>query len=416
MSTILVNGSIQNNITFPFHFDSYDYRAICFFTACIIYAVAGSPTPDNFGWVEVFIGLFLALSVGIGRARDAILQPLKNRFWKTSGQVFLIYGLSVPLVVAALSGHSITVILRDVFPFLFLFLPMFLLPLIRARPAYFISGIFVILLIGFLFSLRSLVMHFIPGCPLWCGDELLYLENMPTVLFACLLMIGSAMTFIMRGITIKNIIIFSGLIFLSLIPIAAMEITLQRASLGAVVIYIIVIYGYFLNKSPARALSLFVIGAITLLVLNLSFSSSFHALWVKTSTVGLNMRPQEFEAVWSVVTSSPYRFLFGIGWGGHFSSPAVGGLSVNFTHNFFSTVLLKTGILGIIFCISYIAGILERLSRVVLMNPVLGFALAAPILIDLCLYASFKSLDFGLVLLMISSSLVYLRQSESLHV
>lgn len=398
----------------PIRIDLYDYRAICFFVSCTLYATVGSPTPDHFGWAEIFIGLLLVLSIGVGRVHDALLQPLKNRFWKTAGQVFLIYGLSVPLIVGALSGHSITVILRDVFPFLFLFLPMFLLPLIRARPYYFRSCLFVILLIGFLFSLRSLVRHFIQGCPLWCGDELLYLENMPTVLFACLFMIGSAMAFLMRGITVKNIIIFTALIVLSLVPIAAMEITLQRASLGAVALYVIVIYGYFLCKAPARAFSLLVIGVIVSLILNISFLSAFYDLWDKTAKVGLNMRPQEFEAVWAVVTSNPYSFLFGIGWGGHFSSPAVGGLSVNFTHNFFSTLLLKTGIVGIIFCISYVLGLLERLVRVVFMNPVLGLALAAPILIDLTLYASFKSLDFGLVLLMISSSLVYLRQSESL--
>ena len=409
-------GYGQHSKIFSMRIDSYDYRAICFFASCTLYATVGSPTPDHFGWPEIFIGLLLALSIGVGRARDAILQPLKNRFWKTAGQVFLIYGLSVPLLVAALSGHSITVVLRDVFPFLFLFLPMFLLPLIRARPYYFRSCLFVILLIGFLFSLRSLVMHFIQGCPLWCGDELLYLENMPTVLFACLFMIGSAMSFLMRGITVKNVTVFAALIALSLVPIAAMEITLQRASLGAVALYVVIIYGYFLYKAPARALSLLVVSVIALLILNISFLSAFYALWDKTAKVGLNMRPQEFEAVWSVVTASPYSFFFGIGWGGHFSSPAVGGLSVNFTHNFFSTLLLKTGILGVIFCIAYIVGLLERLLRVILMNPVLGFALAAPILIDLSLYASFKSLDFGLVLLMISSSLVYLRQSESLHV
>ena len=396
--------------------DAYDYRAICLFLSCMIYAVAGSPTPDNLGWVEIIVGLFLALSIGIGRARDAILLPNKNRFWKTSGQVFLIYGMSAPLIVGVLSGNDISMIIRDVFPFLFLFLPMFLLPTIRARPHYFRLSLVAVLFVGFLFSLRSLVSHFSNDCILWCGQELLYLENMPTVLFTCLFMIGTAMSFIMRGVKTFNFVMFSMLIMLSLVPFAAMIITLQRASIGAVVLYILIIYGYFFVKSPARALSLMVVFIVTLLVLNISFVSAFDALWDKTSKVGLNMRPQEFDAVWSIVTASPYRFLFGIGWGGHFSSPAVGGLSVNFTHNFFSTLLLKTGLLGIIFCISYVVGLLERLLRVILMNPVLGLALAAPIFIDLTLYASFKSLDFGLVLLMISSSLVYLRQSESLQV
>lgn len=413
METADIKGGGASLGRFNICIDAYDYRAICLFLACMIYAILGSPTPDNFGWIEMLVGLFLALSIGIGRARDAVLQPNKNRFWKTSGQVFLIYGMSVPLIVGVLSGNDISMIIRDIFPFLFLFLPMFLLPTIRARPHYFRLSFFSVLLIGFVFALRSLVAHFLSGCVFWCGQDLLYLENMPTVLLSCLFMIGAAMTFIMRGVKTFNVVMFSLLVLLSLVPFAAMIITLQRASIGAVVLYILIIYGYFFVKSPARALSLFVVFVITLLILNISFISGFDALWDKTSKVGLNMRPQEFDAVWSVVTSSPYRFLFGIGWGGHFFSPAVGGLSVNFTHNFFSTLLLKMGVLGVVFCISYIAGLLERLLRVILMNPVLGLALAAPIFIDLTLYASFKSLDFGLVLLMISSSLVYLRQAES---
>ncbi len=399
---------------FIIRFNSYDYRAIYLFGACLVYAILGSPTPDNIGFNEIIIGGFLVLSIGVGRVRDALLQPLKHRFWKSSGQAFLIYGLSIPLIIAVLSGNNLGAIFRDILPFLFLFLPMFLLPLLRARPYYFRSTLFVILLIGLLFSVRSLVMRFVGDCPIWCVDELLYLENMPTVLFTCLFLIGVAMSFIMKGVNIKNIIIFALLISLSLIPMAAMILTLQRASLGAVILYVVIIQGYYIYKSPYRAVGLIFIWVVTLVIINISFAAVFESLWNKTQIVGLNMRPQEFAAVWAVVSDNPLTFLFGIGWGGSFNSPAVGGLNVNFTHNFFSFLLLKMGVIGVIFCIAYILGILERLSRVILRFPVLGLALAAPILIDLSLYASFKSLDFGLVLLMISGSLVYLRQSETL--
>ncbi len=401
-------------VSLKFSLDSYDYRAICLFSACLIYAILGSPTPDTIGFTEILVGGLLALSIGIGRFRDALLQPVKHRFWKSAGQIFLIYGLSIPLVIAVLYGNSLSAIFRDILPFLFLFLPMFLLPLLRARPYYFRSTLFVILLIGLLFSVRSLVMRFMNDCPIWCVDELLYLENMPTVLFTCLFLIGTAMSFIMRSINIKNISIFVFLISLSLIPIAAMILTLQRASLGAVILYVVVIQGYYLYKSPVKAVGLILIGMITLVVINISFATVFESLWTKTQNVGLNMRPQEFAAVWSIISNDLLRFLFGTGWGGSFNSPAVGGVNVNFTHNFFSFLLLKMGALGIIFCIAYITGLLERLFRVILRYPVLGIALAAPILIDLTLYASFKSLDFGLVLLLISGSLIYCRNSESL--
>ncbi len=391
--------------------NSYDYRTVCLVLACMIYAVFGSPTPDNIGVVEFLVGALLALSIGAGRARDAFVQNYNRRFWKSAGQVFLIYGLSVPLLVGVVNGNDFAAMLRDILPFLFLFLPMFLLPLLRARPYYFRSILFAILMIGLLFALRSLMMRFYDRCFFACPDELLYLENMPTVLFACLLIIGVGMSFIMRGVNMRNVVVFGVLMMITLIPIAAMVTTLQRASLGTVAIYIALLLGCFLYKSPYRAVVLFGVGATFLLVINISFSSVFYALWDKTQNVGFNMRFQEAAAVWDVVTADPLVFLFGIGWGGQFYSPAVGGLSVNFTHNFFTTLLLKTGALGVVACLAYVVGLLERLSRVVIKNPVFGLALTFPILIDLTLYASFKSLDFGLVLLLISGSLVYFRDN-----
>mgnify|MGYP003672740631 CR=1 FL=1 len=400
---------------FPVQIDSYDYRTICLFTACIVYAIFGSPTPDQIGTAEVFIFVLLALAIGIGRARDAFLyhtsHSVRVRFWKSAGQVMLIYGLSFPLCLGVAYGNESRVVLRDVVPFFFLFLPLFLLPVLRARPYYFRSIVCAIMVIGMMFSLRSLVMRFIADCPIWCGDELLYLENMPTVLFTCLLLIGGAMHIIMQGVIARNVIIFYGMLALSLLPLAAMALTLQRASLGAVALYTLMICGYFFVRAPARAIAMMLMGGIAILLVGLSFSALFDPLWVKTQKVGLNMRPQEFAAVWDIMRADPMTFLFGIGWGGQFNSPAVGGLRVNFTHNFFSTILLKTGMLGVIFCIAYILGLLERLVRVILRHPVFGLALSAPILIDLSLYASFKSLDFGLVLLLISGSLVYFRQS-----
>lgn len=405
----------------PLNIDSYDYRAICLFCACLVYALFGSPTPDYISWVEVFVGGMLALSIGVGRVRDALLNPLPRfRFWKTAAQIFMIYGLIIPLIIAAIHGHAASEIIRDVIPFLFLFLPLFLLPLIRERPYYFRSIVLAFILIGLLFSVRSFLTRTGMSCLVWCTDELLYLENMPSVLFTALLLIGTAITYMTRALTLKNTAIFVALILLSLLPIASMVVTVQRASLGAVVLYTIIITAYYIYKAPVRGFNVIIILGIVVAILNISFSTIFESLSSKTQVVGLNMRPQEFEAVWSVVTRDPATFLFGIGWGGNFNSPAVGGLSVNFTHNFFTYIFLKTGCIGVIFCMSYIAGLLERVSRVIFKNIVFGMAILAPLMIDLTLYASFKSLDFGLLLLMISSSLVYFRprdlnQSEGCH-
>lgn len=417
MATSLPNERRMSALwRFPFNVDVYDYRAVCLFFACIVYALFGSPTPNHLSFAEICVGVLLCLSLGIGRASETLCNGCVNttqspRFWKTAGHVFLLYGISVPVCVGIIRGNDPTVLIRDFLPFLFLFLPLFLLPVIRARPYYFRSTLTAVLLIGMIFAFRSLVMRFVDGCPIWCTDELFYLENMPTVLFTALLLIGMAMSIVMRGVTHANIVVFCVLFVLSLIPLAAMAFTLQRASLGAIAIYVAALMLFFSYKRPVRAVGVGALLMIVVGVLGLSLYGLYTPLWDKTQRVGLNMRAEEFSAVWAIVTADPFTFLFGLGWGGQFHSPAVGGLRVNFTHNFFSTVLLKTGALGIVFCISYIAGLLERLTRVILANKVFGLALAAPILIDLTLYASFKSLDFGLMLLLISASLIYFRQS-----
>lgn len=403
---------------FPKSLDSYDYRAVCLFAACIIYALFGSPTPDHLSIVEIAVGVLLALGIGIGRARDAMINggvsgAMYPRFWKSAGHVFLIYGLSIPVITGIVSGNDISVMVRDIAPFLFLFLPLFLLPLIRARPYYFRAILVAVLIIGMMFALRSLVMRFVDGCAVWCTDELLYLENMPSVLFTALFLIGAGMSIVMRGMSFWRVAVFMGLFAMSLIPLAAMVLTLQRASLGATAIYVGALLIFFMIKRPVRAGSVVVLICIVMVIIGISLRGVYDPLWDKTQRVGLNMRAEEFNAVWRVITADPLTFLFGLGWGGQFHSPAVGNLRVNFTHNFFSTFLLKTGIVGVVFCISYIAGLLERLSRVCMVNKVFGLALTAPILIDLTLYASFKSLDFGLMLLLISSSLIYFRQPNS---
>lgn len=408
------NPIARVHLPFLVRLDTYDYRAISLFAACMVYAVWGAPTPDTIGLPEYSVGLLLLLSIGIGRMRDALLAPAKTRFWKSAAQLFFFYGLTVPVIVGAVSGGSIVSMARDFIPFAFLFLPLFLLPVLRARPYYYRSTLVAVVLIGFIFSLRSLAMRNPAFCAMVCTDELLYLENMPTVLFCALFLIGTAMRGILLNRTgIQNYLIFILLMFLAMAPVAAMATTHQRASLGAVALYslILLIIGGVRHPRGAVILACMLSGFV--LLLQISFEGLFDDLSAKTRAVGLNMRPQEFAAVWQVVTENPVTFLFGAGWGSHFNSPAVGGLSVNFTHNFFTSVLLKTGFCGLILSTAYIAGLLERLTRVIIKNYVLGLALCAPILIDLTLYASFKSLDFGLVLLMISGSLIYSRQSES---
>ena len=116
---------------FPITLDSYDYRSVCLFSACVVYALFGSPTPNQLSVIEIVIGILLCLSIGIGRVRDAVIdggmtEGMRPRFWKSAGHVFLLYGLSIPVIVGVILGNDFSVMVRDIVPFLFLFLPLFM--------------------------------------------------------------------------------------------------------------------------------------------------------------------------------------------------------------------------------------------------------------------------------------------------
>lgn len=382
---------------------AYNYKLITLLSLCTIYAIIGSPTPDHFGPVEAILGALLVLSIGVNRFFESLKTLDRQTVWIGAGQVFLLYGLIISTLNGVLQGQSLWVMLRDIIPFLYLFLPLFFLYKIRQNPIFLAILMASIVTIGLCFSIRSVYFH----------EALLYLENMPTVLLSCLILIGGGLNLYIKGKSSANKVIAVALIALSILPLMAMIETLQRASVGAVCLYVTAILIFFLYLHPKKAL----IPALGLLIASymvyMAYLPSLERFFEKNDAVGLNMRPQEFWAVWQILSRDPVSFLFGTGWGGTFHSPAVANLRVNFTHNFFSSVLLKTGLCGLILASAYIAGLLERLLRIILINPVLGLAISAPVLIDLLLYASFKSLDFGLVLLMIPASLIYLRNSES---
>lgn len=387
---------------------SFGVRPLLFFLCCAVYAFFGTPTPSSFGWAEAVIAGLLVLSLGFGGMRGALPGVSKNSgdFVVTSGRALLLYGLSVTLCMAVLRGHGVSAILRDVIPFVWLFLPLMAVDLIGKSGRNFPFIVAGAALIGVVFSLRSLMDRE--------ALVLAYLENMPTVLFAALLMLGVALTFLLRR---RNYFIAAVCFILSLAPIFSMLETQQRASLGAVVLYIFVIVFYCVFKRPTSNLKnliiCFILASSSVFFAHAEIVRAWAVISEKTAAVGLNMRPQEMAAVWAVATRDVSTFLFGLGWGGHFHSPAVGGVSVNFTHNFFSSMLLKCGFVGVVLSGVYVFALLQKLSQVVRLAPVIGIALLAPILIDVTLYASFKSLDFGLMLLMVRGSLVYFENSRT---
>lgn len=365
----------------------------------LVYGCFGYPTPDNPGLVELVVGVGLVMSLGLPQSAFSLLiTPIAEPLWMKTARLLLIYGLSAPLLVGVLSGNAIGAILRDIFPFLFMLLPFFAYDLYKRlnqqQSRYLLYSI---LSAGLVFSLRGIYLMQ-GGIENIQNIDALYLVNAPTVLFTALYLVGFAIT----TISLRSLIIPLATALLSLIPMTGMGFVLQRASFGAIALSGLFLAGFVFRKNALRFLILCVMALIGFLIFKDHIFPLLNDLSKKNQTVGSNMRFFELFAVWERIAESSITALFGQGWGGTVQSPAVGDLTVNFTHSLISAALLKTGLIGTLLTVLFLCTLFLRFPILFKTSPVLALALFWPFVIDIFLYASYKSLDFGLILMLIA--------------
>lgn len=363
---------------------------LAFLAALSIYYVCSSPTPDVLGAPEIAITILLALAFRPMITRENL--PLWGMF---------AFGILVPSVTGVLYGHSFGDIIRDAAAVGFLFLV-----LLYGRVSADLGTrlIWAVALGGAVFALRT-ILSYLPyltsgnlsaiGSP----PDLLYLANSPEVMFAALWFLGQGLS----GICAPRFRLHTlGLLMCSAFCVLAMALMMQRAGIAVFTAAGLAMSFYFIRQSPRALVRLLVFW----MILGAAFWPYAHALmsallW-KTHVVGLNSRYEEWMSVLKIVSSNYSALLFGEGWGARFSNPAVGGLDVLFTHSFFSSLLLKSGLTGCALGLVGIALIFIKLWSLARANILLGFALFWPLLISVTIYASYKSLGFGLLLLIIS--------------
>ena len=378
-----------------------DYRLCFFIVALFLYGTLSSPTPDNPNIVELSIAVLFITALGVSGLikglRHFFLQQ-KQSLWQIAGYTLLCYGLVIPSLVTLGQEVSLQVLIRDVIAFGFLCFPVFVVPFLMQSPQR--QKVFekLILFIGLAFALRVVFLDFSFFTQ---ADALLYLANSPLVLLSSIylvLRVGHKTAYFKRLSDAKWFVIYA---MLALLPMLAMYIDFQRASFLAIA-FAAISYGLLIFiKTPVRIVLPVCILLALLVVFFPYFQVVIESIVVKTSKVGLNMRYQEAIAVWSVVSHSPFSMLFGLGWGAEFSSPAVGNLNVGYTHSLLTYVFLKAGLIGLGLTLFYLFCIGQKAIKLVFVDPVWGNALIWPFIIPVTLYASYKSLDFGLIMTLI---------------
>lgn len=388
-----------------------DIHALRFFglmAAVLLYGVCGSPTPDNPGIVEAMIGLLLLLAVNV-QGFSRILGFSKSDHWQSAARLALGTGLVLGLGAAAVNGTDVALVIRDFFPFMFLFLPLMLSDVFEGKPQRAKMFLAAVIFAGLAFSVRSLGAAAQDIIVIFNhGHELMYLANAPGVLLSALLLIALSAHYFLKRFDMRALGLMIACFVLSALPFAAMALSVQRASIGFLLMALMILFlAGWRCHAPAR-MAFF---SLILMALGLPFlpvaAELIDIMRSKTMVFGLNMRAEEWAAVWQEIAQSPFSVLFGRGWGGTFQSPAVAGITVNFTHSLLSSSLLKTGVLGLLALVIYLLALARQWSFVLRHHGILALGLAGPFLIDVFLYASYKSLDFGFLLLLVAAFALY---------
>jgi len=392
-----------------------DLKVVAFVVAVFVYAMFGAPTPDALSWVEGGVGVSLLFVIGVHGFASVFRQNDDGERWFVPwflwGQVFLLYGLVAGVVGGLMRDAGMGAMLRDLLPFGFMFLPLFLIGFVQdERRAH--ALLYMFLVLGLVFALRtsSLILDF----DVYLGYEALsYLANSPAVLFAGLFLFGSGLQALSRRLDVRALLsagLCFGLCFLAMMPIV---LTAQRASMAAFAIYAILAFGFLFVKSPRRMMVVgSVMVALSAIFLSGMIGDAVNSIAAKSAIAGDNQRIQDVIAVWDAISGHPLSMMFGQGWGASFASPAVMDIEVNFTHSLLSSMLLKLGIVGMVLCLAYVGALLFVLMRALKVQPIIVMALMAPFLIDVFLYAAFKSLDFGLLLVLISCVTLFQRYAQ----
>lgn len=386
-----------------------DIRRAALCLAVAVYGLAGSPTPDHIGWAEYAAGALLILAAGL-RPAHVFLSTGPAPLWETAGRILLFYGLSLAVLSGFVHGYDPAMILRDVVALLFLLLPLFTVDLFERNPAFFKVFLAVLIALAMCFAVRGLIENTAPAsaiAPHAGQTEPHYFANSPVILFAAIYLCAQGITQLIRRPGAADRLMALLLIALGILLLPPLVITMQRASLGYFSLAMAVMVLAGIVRAPLRMLPLLVIAGVLAVFFWDMLMLVFDRLYLKTLTVGLNSRAEELHAVWAALSSSVYPLIAGLGWGAGFASPAVGDVYVNFTHSLWSAMLLKTGMAGLLITMLYIGGFLKILSRMAAAGPPLALALAGPLLIPVLLYASYKSLDFGLILLVLAGWAVH---------
>lgn len=368
------------------------------FISITLYGFLSFPAPPSIRWVEAAVGCLLLMVSGIRRPLSLLTghaAAVAPDGWSCAMALSFLWLAWAPLLRGLALGWD--GVMRDLIPLGFLFLPLILVPALRAHGERAVRTLAAALaLAGLFFALRwwrqnGWAFERVGEVPL--SDGLRYFLNAPSVLFAGIALTlagaGALLGRVRGGIVAAVLGLAGGLVCLGALAGAVHRMALVSALAALVWAAVLWVRGPVLAVAAVAVAALLVDG---------SLPAALAQAWEKSRQYGLNARGAELEAVLIQAGDSPWSLLLGQGWGALLANPAVGGWRVAYTHTLGGYALLKAGILGLAALTVYLLGLARSVPGLVRRHPALAAAVLPPLAVSLTLHTSYKYLDCGLLL------------------
>ena len=385
-----------------------------FFLFVLFYGTSGSPTPDHIGIIEIIVLLSLCLIIRVKGFSNLFVVFVEK---KSSTPIlsnpinwlalFFIWATVCSTPLGLFYGHSVQFLIRDYISIIFLCMPLFLAPYLGSDT--FRNRLFAtIIAIGALFSGRVL-----PQDQADTGtSHALYLSISPEILFAATITLAMALTTPLKKIHHIGLALI--IAYLCAYTFVSGE---MRAAIGACILTIILINIWLFIIHPKHALKVMILQGIILLFTQQQWQPLLGALQQKQISYGLNLRGEELQAVFNQLNGALPSYLFGLGLGAGIESPSSAGLYVNYTHSLFSSLLLKTGVVGLGLLIGTLVTIAIKLIKNISLRDKkavsLTLALTITLFINMLLYGGYKSIGFGLCFALLISLCFIKKQKDN---
>ncbi|HCK33300.1 MAG TPA: hypothetical protein DHW10_07140, partial [Rhodospirillaceae bacterium] len=231
------------------------------------------------------------------------LQDLKSteHIKSDTGFWLVVAGLLSGLIMAGVAGNAPNAVTRDLLAFMFLLLPFWLSPYKEdpiMRKLLINGSVFV----GISFSLRFLASIdplALANGTAFSDPHYSYLANSPLVLFTALFMLYKVFEMLHHNaINIVRIAIYA---LAMAIPLIAMGVMQQRATLFCIAVYASILCLWTILTKPAKGIFILAIGTALSFYMWDNLHELLIVLWEKTRLSGANMRFMEWQAVLSQI-------------------------------------------------------------------------------------------------------------------